>query len=85
MTSNRVRYNIAKTGRTIATLAAERLPIVHFDDEPAGKMATRITKDVDGIINLYKSKEKNMHPHLQKQLDSEKNNQTKRRRSKKIS
>lgn len=53
MTSNRVRYNIAKTGRTIATLAAERLPIVHFDDEPAGKMATRITKDVDGIINLY--------------------------------
>jgi len=53
MTSNRVRYNIAKTGRTIATLAAERLPIVHFDDEPAGKMATRITNDVDGIINLY--------------------------------
>lgn len=53
MTSNRVRYNIAKTGRTLATLAAERLPIVHFDDEPAGKMATRITNDVDGIINLY--------------------------------
>ena len=53
MTSNRVRYNIAKSGRTIAIKAAERLPILYFDEEPAGKMATRITKDVDGIINLY--------------------------------
>lgn len=53
MTSNRVRYNIAKNGRTIAIKAAERLPISYFDEEPAGKMATRITKDVDGIINLY--------------------------------
>ena len=53
MTSNRVRYNIAKMGRTIATKAAERLPISYFDEEPAGKMATRITRDVDGIINLY--------------------------------
>ena len=33
--------------------AIERLPIAEFEKEPAGKMASRITRDVDGILVMY--------------------------------
>ena len=32
----------------------ERLPIKYFEAEPTGKMASRITSDVDGMIILYR-------------------------------
>lgn len=34
--------------------SVERLPISYFESEPAGKMAARITRDVDGMISLYR-------------------------------
>lgn len=54
MCTNRTCYNLAKIGRTMAVQCSERLPIAYFDSEPAGKMATRITQDVDGLIILYR-------------------------------
>ena len=52
--TNRVVNWIARDGRTEAMEAVERLPIKYFEEEPAGKMATRITRDVDGMIILYR-------------------------------
>ena len=34
--------------------AIERLPISEFEKEPAGKMASRITRDVDGLLIMYR-------------------------------
>lgn len=44
---------IANRGRTIAVDKIEYLPIHYFEEEPAGKMANRITRDVDGFITMY--------------------------------
>ena len=52
--TNRVVNWIARDGRTEAMKSIERLPISYFEEEPAGKMATRITRDVDGMIILYR-------------------------------
>lgn len=52
--TNRVASYIAKEGRIDAMRSMERLPIKEFDLEPAGKMASRITHDVDGIIGYYR-------------------------------
>ncbi len=54
MTTNRVINWLARDGRTSAMVAVERLPICEFEQEPAGKMASRITTDVDGMITLYR-------------------------------
>lgn len=54
MSTNRVINYLARDGRTQAMLAVERLPISMFEAEPAGKMASRITTDVDGLIILYR-------------------------------
>ena len=45
---------LANEGRTRAFKNIEFLPISYFEEEPAGKMATRITKDVDGMIIMYR-------------------------------
>ncbi len=45
---------LANNGRTIAFSAAEYLPICYFEREPAGKMANRITSDVDGFLTMYR-------------------------------
>lgn len=52
--SNRVVSWIARDARTAAMQSVERLPISYFESEPAGKMAARITQDVDGMIGLYR-------------------------------
>lgn len=54
MSTNRVINYLARDGRTLAMQAVERLPICVFESEPAGKMASRITTDVDGLIILYR-------------------------------
>lgn len=54
MSTNRVINYLARDGRTLAMQAVERLPISVFESEPAGKMASRITTDVDGLIILYR-------------------------------
>ncbi len=51
--TNKVINHLAREGRTIAFKSVERLPLAVFESEPAGKTASRITKDVDGLINLY--------------------------------
>lgn len=53
-TINKVVNYIANEGRTRAFKNVEYLPISYFESEPAGKMATRITKDVDGLIIMYR-------------------------------
>lgn len=52
--TNKVINHLAKEGRTIAFKNIEGLPISEFEKEPAGKMASRITRDVDGVIGLYR-------------------------------
>ncbi len=52
-TNKMVNY-LARDGRTKAMLSVERLPISEFEKEPAGKTASRITQDVDGLIILYR-------------------------------
>lgn len=51
---NKVINYIANEGRTRAFTNIEYIPIAYFEEEPAGKMATRITKDVDGMIIMYR-------------------------------
>lgn len=53
VSNNMVISHIAREGRTDAIRSVERLPISYFESEPAGKMASRITSDVDGMIHLY--------------------------------
>ena len=52
--TNRIASYIARDGRIDAMKSIERLPIREFELEPAGKMASRITHDVDGIIAYYR-------------------------------
>ncbi len=54
VSTNKVINWIARDGRTQAMRSIERIPINEFEKEPAGKMATRITQDVDGLIILYR-------------------------------
>ena len=54
ISNNKVVTHIAQQGRTDAMKSIERLPIKYFEEEPAGKMASRITSDVDGMIILYR-------------------------------
>lgn len=54
VSNNRVRTFLPMYGRTKGMEAAERLPIGYFEAEPAGKIATRISQDVDGLIALYR-------------------------------
>ncbi|MBQ4571229.1 MAG: ABC transporter ATP-binding protein [Bacilli bacterium] len=51
---NKVINYIANKGRTNAFKNIEYLPISYFESEPAGKMATRIISDVDGMIVMYR-------------------------------
>ncbi len=53
ITNAKVMTILARNGRTIAMKHIETLPISYFEAEPAGKMASRITKDVDGFIIMY--------------------------------
>ena len=53
ITNAKVMTILARNGRTIAMKHVETLPISYFEEEPAGKMASRITKDVDGFIIMY--------------------------------
>ena len=53
-TINKVINYLANEGRTRAFTNVEYIPIKYFEEEPAGKMATRITKDVDGMIIMYR-------------------------------
>lgn len=54
VSTNKMVNWLAQDGRTQAMKSIERLPIAEFEKEPAGKMATRITQDVDGLIILYR-------------------------------
>lgn len=54
ISTNKVVNWLARDGRTQAMHSIERLSIAEFEKEPAGKMATRITQDVDGLIILYR-------------------------------
>ncbi len=53
-TINKVINYLANEGRTRAFTNIEYLAISYFEEEPAGKMATRITRDVDGMIIMYR-------------------------------
>ena len=52
--TNKMVNWLARDGRTLAMQSIERLPISEFEKEPAGKTASRITQDVDGLIILYR-------------------------------
>lgn len=54
ISTNRMVNWLARDGRTAAMRSVERLPIAEFEKEPAGKTASRITQDVDGLIILYR-------------------------------
>ena len=53
ITNAKVMTILARRGRTVAMKHIETLPICYFEEEPAGKMASRITRDVDGFIIMY--------------------------------
>lgn len=53
-TINKVVNYLANAGRTAALRSVEHLPISVFESEPAGKTASRITHDVDGMIIMYR-------------------------------
>lgn len=54
MCTNRCINRIVMEERLNGMKAIERLPIMEFEKEPAGKMANRITRDVDGILTMYR-------------------------------
>lgn len=54
ISTNKMVNWLARDGRTAAMRSVERLPIEEFEKEPAGKTASRITQDVDGLIILYR-------------------------------
>ena len=53
ITNAKVMTILTRRGRTLAMKHIETLPICYFEEEPAGKMASRITRDVDGFIIMY--------------------------------
>lgn len=54
MCTNRVVNRMVLEERIKGMQVVERLPIKEFEQEPAGKMANRITRDVDGLLTLYR-------------------------------
>lgn len=54
MCTNRCINRIVMEERLKGMKAIERLPIVEFEKEPAGKTANRITRDVDGMLIMYR-------------------------------
>ena len=54
MCTNRTINRIVMEERIKGMQAIERLPISEFEQEPAGKMASRITRDVDGMLIMYR-------------------------------
>lgn len=54
LSTGKALTSIARRARSDAMQSIERLPISYFEAEPAGKMASRITQDVDGLIVLYR-------------------------------
>ena len=54
MCTNRCINRIVMEERLKGMKAIESLPISEFEKEPAGKMATRITSDVDGMLIMYR-------------------------------
>ena len=54
MCTNRCINRIVMEERIKGMKAIESLPISEFEKEPAGKMATRITSDVDGMLIMYR-------------------------------
>ena len=54
MCTNRCINRMVMEERLKGMKAIESLPIAEFEKEPAGKMATRITSDVDGMLIMYR-------------------------------
>jgi ATP-binding cassette subfamily B protein len=54
LSTGRVMSWMIRDARTDAIRCVERLPISYFESEPAGKMANRISQDVDGLVSLYR-------------------------------
>ena len=54
MCTNRCINRIVMDERIKGMKAIESLPISEFENEPAGKMANRITNDVNGILIMYR-------------------------------
>lgn len=54
MCTNRCINRMVMEERLKGMKAIETLPIAEFEKEPAGKLATRITTDVDGMIIMYR-------------------------------
>ena len=54
MCTNRSINRIVMEERIKGMKAIESLPISEFEKEPAGKMANRITNDVNGILTMYR-------------------------------
>ena len=54
MCTNRCINRIVMEERIKGMKAIESLPISEFEKEPAGKMASRITRDVDGALIMYR-------------------------------
>ena len=54
MCTNRCINRMVMEERLKGMKAIETLPIAEFEKEPAGKMATRVTTDVDGMIIMYR-------------------------------
>ena len=54
MCTNRCINRIVMKERINGMKAIESLPIAEFEKEPAGKMANRITNDVNGILVMYR-------------------------------
>ena len=53
LNNSRILAYIARTGRIRAMEKIEVLPIDYYEKEPAGKIASKISTDIDGYINFY--------------------------------
>ena len=54
MCTNRSINRIVMEERIKGMKAIESLPIMEFEKEPAGKLANRVTRDVDGLLTMYR-------------------------------
>ncbi|MFA5692299.1 MAG: ABC transporter ATP-binding protein, partial [Acholeplasmataceae bacterium] len=55
ITTANININIVRDARHDAVSALQRLPITYFDEEPAGKIASRINNDVVGLMGLFQT------------------------------
>jgi ATP-binding cassette subfamily B protein len=53
ISTSMINVNIVRDARKDAVSSLQRMPMIYFETEPAGKIANRIISDVGGMMNLF--------------------------------